>query len=244
VRVRKVRATLTDLDDETMATLATLPLRPGLRQPKVSVLVGCTDDFFAQARVNRLALHLGLPSLCAQLYREGRGAEVTFTYPGLTPACHRCILAGRYRSYENGYRNDVGSARAPIFVTGRVNSLKGQIALALLHFGLQEAGALWPDDPSGPGRWAALAERMGDRNIVLVRMDPDVSAVLGLLQFDRALEGAARPGALFFDDVLWLSQRPEGSCPDCGGTGDLRSAAGAFDDTRRSTFIDARRPRG
>jgi hypothetical protein len=36
-----------------------------------TLLCGFTDDFFAQARINRLALQFGLPSLCAQVYQEG-----------------------------------------------------------------------------------------------------------------------------------------------------------------------------
>src|SRR5947209_191492 len=67
------------------------------QSPVITLLCGLTDSFWAQAQVNRLALHLGIPSLCAQQYQYGQAAEITFTYPGVTPACHRCMLNSRYK---------------------------------------------------------------------------------------------------------------------------------------------------
>lgn len=192
----------------------------------ITVICGLTDSFFAQARVNRLALHLGMPSLCAQVYREGRGAEITFTYPGVTPACHRCILSSRYRHFlEQGQANDVSSHGTPIFATTRLNSIKGFLTLALIHQG--------SDHP----RWGNMISRIGKRNLVQLRMDPDFAETLGMKVFDRVFEGADKD-RLFFDEVVWLPQDQEcpetgyEHCPDCGGTGDLRNAIGTFNDTR------------
>ncbi len=189
------------------------------------VLAGLTDDFHAQARVNRLALHLGLPSLCAQVYREGRAAEVTFTYPGITPACHRCILSKRYEAYENGYKNDVTSHGTPIFSTARLNAIKGFILLAMLHHG------------SAHPRWGGLLKRIGNRNLIQVRMDPDLASTLGIGIFDKVQDPAFRDRFLF-DETVWLPQQHEAPetgyeqpCPDCGGSGDLRTAIGKFEDT-------------
>ena len=53
--------------------------------PIRTLLCGCTDAFFAQAHVNRVGLHFGVPTLCAQVYAEGRGAEITFTFPASRP---------------------------------------------------------------------------------------------------------------------------------------------------------------
>jgi hypothetical protein len=198
-----------------------VPVRVSL-PPALTLLCGLTDHFEAQARVNRLALHFGLPSLCAQVYPEGRGAEVTFTFPGVTPACHRCALSARYRAYlADGFRNGVTSDGTPIFATSRLNALKGFVALALLHHG------------SGHPRWGKLLERIGPRNLVQVRMDPDLA--LGV--FERVFGGGDRERILF-DEVVWLPQKPDcpangfPNCPDCGGTGDLRQARGTFADTK------------
>jgi len=215
---------LDDIDDREFEFLATGRMD---RWPvSQTLLCGLTDNFDAQARVNRLALQFGLPSLCAQVYREGRGAEVTFTHPEVTPACHRCALSSRYQAYINGnYKNDVTSDGTPIFATTRLNALKGFIAMALLHH-----------DTSHP-RWGTLLKRMGNRNLVQVRMDPDLATSIGLGTFDRVLGNADRERVLF-DETLWLPQRPDGpasgfpTCPDCGGAGNLRDSAGTFDDTR------------
>ncbi|MDZ5455321.1 ThiF family adenylyltransferase [Azohydromonas lata] len=222
-RVTALPLALEAVSDARMRDLALADLGHGT--PLCTVLCGLTDSFAAQARVNRLALKLGLPSLCAQMYREGRAGEVTFTYPGVTPACHRCILSARYRHFVDlAGRNDVTSQGSPIFSAMRLNALAGWILMALLHHG------------RGHPRWGGLLQRIGDRNLVQVRMDPDLGSTLGLKGFDKASEGQPRH---LFDDVLWQAQAPEAppshaiACPDCGGTGDLRLAKGLDGDTRR-----------
>jgi ThiF family len=193
------------------------------RPPIRTLLLGCTDNFLAQARVNRVGLQYGVPTLCAQVYAEGRGVELTFTYPGVTPACHRCILRSRYEAYlEQGYKNTVTSDGTPISSTTRLNSTKFALAMALLHHGTTHP------------RWGRLLERIGNRNLVQLRLDPD----LALPVFDRVLAGDR--DRILFDEAVWLPQQPEGpalgraACPDCGGTGDLRVAIGSIADTRVS----------
>lgn len=191
------------------------------RPPIRTLLLGCTDNFYAQARVNRVGLQYGVPTLCAQVYAEGRGVELTFTYPGVTPACHRCVLRSRYDAYLNdGYTNTVTSDGTPISSTTRLNATKLVLAMAILHHGTSHQ------------RWGRLLERIGNRNLVQLRLDPD----LAMPVFDRVL--AADRDRVFCDEAVWLPQQPEGpavggpACPDCGGTGDLRSAIGTLSDTR------------
>lgn len=191
------------------------------RPPIRTLLCGCSDSFAAQARVNRVGLRWGLPTLCAQVYAEGRGAEITFTLPGVTPACHRCILRSRYDAYlKDGYTNTVTSDGTPISSTTRLNSTKLFVALALLHHGTAHA------------RWGPMLGRIANRNLVLLRLDPD----LAMPVFDRVLCGDRE--RIFADETLWLPMQPDGpasgreACPDCGGTGDLRTAIGSLTDTR------------
>ncbi|MDF7809434.1 ThiF family adenylyltransferase [Pontiellaceae bacterium B12219] len=208
-----------DISEETFEQLATAKLNG--HETKRTILCGLTDNFYAQAYVNQLALNYGLPSLCAQVYHQGRGAEITFTYPGVTPACHRCILRSRYAHYlENEGENDITSHGTPIFATTRLNAIKGFITLAMIHHG------------SAHPRWGDTLERIGNRNLVLVRMDPDVRTSLGLVQFDKTFDGA-NTSRLFFDDAVWLPQKHESPetgyevpCPDCHGTGNLNDAIG------------------
>jgi proteasome lid subunit RPN8/RPN11 len=229
-RIQQVPSSLDDLDDAAMGGLCLEPI--GGPSPAVTLLCGLTDNFYAQARINALALHLGLPSLCAQVYREGRGAEITFTYPGLTPACHRCILAPRYKAFlADGFKNDVTSHGTPIFATTRLNAIKGFLALALLHHRED------PPPQSASDRFTGLAARIGSRNLLQIRMDPDLSDALGVKTFDRVFEGSDH-ASLLFDETVWRPQDPESGsdgtkpCPDCGGTGDLRDSIGTFTDTR------------
>jgi proteasome lid subunit RPN8/RPN11 len=206
--------------------------------PGQSIICGLTDNFYVQARVNRLALKFGLPSLCGQVYKEGRGAEITFTYPGITPACHRCILSARYRYYiDERQENPVTSHGAPIFATTRLNAIKGFVLLAMLHHGTQHP------------RWGQMLSKIGKRNLIQVRMDPDFSETMGINVFDRVFERADKE-RLFFDEAVWLPQDPECPdtgypyyCPDCGGSGDLRNAVGMCPDTRDklTSTVESRR---
>lgn len=205
---------IADVSDEEFRSLAFDELA-GHRDP-ITIVCGFTDDFFAQARVNLLALKFGLPSICAQVYAEGRAGEITFTYPGITPACHRCILTPRYRHFlAKRQPNLVTSHGTPIFATSRLNSLKGYILLAMLHH-----------DTDHP-RWGELLKRIGNRNLIQIRLDPDLDQSLQIRVFDRVF-GPGDRERILFDETVWLPQQPEspgsdgGACPDCGGTGDLR----------------------
>jgi len=204
-------------EDEIETLLGLDVARPPIR----TLLCGCTDNFFAQARVNRVGLQHGVPTLCAQVYAEGKGVELTFTYPGVTPACHRCILRSRYDAYlKEGYTNTVTSDGTPISSTTRLNATKLFVAMGLLHHGTTHP------------RWGQLLSRIGNRNLVQLRLDPD----LALPVFDRVLCGDR--DRVFSDEAVWLPQLPDSPanggkpCPDCGGTGDLRTALGSFTETR------------
>lgn len=218
-----------DIDDVEFQRLLVGSVQSKL--PVQSLICGFTDSFPAQARVNRLALNFGIPSLCAQLYEGGSMLELTYTYPGLTQACHRCILATRYKAYlEDGYHNTIGSQGTPIFATGRLNALKGFVAMGLLHYtpsGSLDAGTVAPGT-----RWHDLLRQLDQRNLAWVRTDPSVTGAFS----DVFGHGSNN---IVFDETIWRVQTPDGpstrriTCPDCGGTGNLLSAAGTFVDTRK-----------
>lgn len=204
---------------------ATTSVKAG--SPKQTVIVGATDDFFCQCRVNALALNFGLPSLCCQHYLNGLASEITFTHPQTVRACHRCILSGRYQAYlKDGYQNAVGSAGSPISSVAMLNAITVSLMLAMLHHGTVQP------------RWGHLLARIGDRNLVQIRNHPDVEELLGLKNFSQAFAGA-HADQIFFGECIWRRQQPEHPttgysrpCPDCGGTGDLTRRIGAFADTR------------
>ncbi|AGX88723.1 ThiF family adenylyltransferase [Candidatus Symbiobacter mobilis] len=190
--------------------------------PAQTVLVLSTDNFYAQAHGNRVALEYGVPSASAQVYQDGLAAEFSFTHPDLTTACNRCALEGRYRAYlEQGFVNQTTSRGAPVFCADRVNSTLGFLTLMVLHHG--------SDHP----RWGDMLKRAGNRNLMQLQMWPDTP--LGV--FGRVFGGADQQ-RLFFDNLVWLPQKPDHpdsngtpACPDCGGTGNLHDARGSFPGT-------------
>lgn len=191
----------------------------GSPAPKQTILVLSTDNFYAQAHGNRVALEYGLPSVSAQVYQDGLAAEFTFTHPEVTPACNRCALSGRYRAYlEQDFVNQTTSRNTPVFCADRVNATLGFITLMTLHHG------------SGHPRWGDMLSKAANRNLAQLQMWPETP--LGV--FGRVFEGADQQ-RLFFDNVVWLPQQPDHPesngfpvCPDCGGTGHLHQAKGSF----------------
>ena len=233
-RVTTVQARIEELDDAAMARLANAPFAGRTYAvPSTTLLCAFTDAFEPQARIARLGLHLALPVVSATVYEQGRGAEITFTLPGVTPACIRCALSSRYRAYlDEGYTNEVTSHGTPLWATARLNAAKTPIALALLHRSSRDA------DPSHPAtaRYAELLDWCGDRNLLLLGMAPDAGERLGMPPFDQASNSEV--GLSPADLLLWRRPTPDRpelgapACPDCGGEGDLSEREGRFADTR------------
>ena len=197
-------------------------------KPERTILLVLTDNFEAQARGHRLGLHFDIPTLCAQEYEEGIGAEITYTVSGVTPACHRCITASRYKAYLlEGYKNNVTSAGAPIFAAEFLNACLGHILLAVVHHGTEHP------------RWGKVIRVLGNRNLLRIRMDNSFDERFGNPVFGSRIEGVKNAGVFYFLDTLFLAQTPDYGqsesrpvCPDCGGTGDLAALKGQFSDTR------------
>ena len=190
----------------------------GRAAPRQTLLALKTDNFEAQAHGNRVALHFGIPAIAAQVYQNGFGGEITFTHPDTTPACQRCALESRYSAYLQGYKNQVTSHATPIYATSRINSLCGLVMLTILHHG--------SDHP----RWKGMLEKIGNRNLVQMKLWPDFNMPV----FDRVF-GGAQQECLFFDNTVWLAQQPDHpesngfpACPDCGGVGNLNHALNSF----------------
>jgi len=230
-RVLGVRAHSDELTDDMFARLVHRPLaNASVLGPSSTILCGFTDSFWAQARVNRLALDLGVAHVAAQVYEGGMGCEVSFHVPGRSVACGRCVLGGRYRAHLDPAVRlpEVTSHGTPLWATDRLNELKAQIVLAIAH-------GITDGDPGHPGRirYEELLEATATRNLVQVRLRPDAP----LPAFEKAFAGSDR-SRIVTDETLWMPQEPENpdhgfpACPDCGGTGDLRDAIGTIADTR------------
>lgn len=101
---------------------------------KKSIICAFTDNFFAQARVSRIALKYGIPFISGQHHFEGTVSEVVYWYPKISKYSLREIAKSRYEEYEKGYVNDVTSVGSPIFNTTRLNALCEKIALGILLY--------------------------------------------------------------------------------------------------------------
>jgi hypothetical protein len=232
VTVQSVFRSLHDISDAEFKHFAFDPLvdtttAEKADSPKQTIIIGATDDFFCQCRVNSLALNFGLPSICCQHYLEGIAGEITFTHPQTVRACHRCILSSRYQAFlEKGFKNEVGSSGSPISSAALLNAHTVSLTLAMFHHGTNHP------------RWGNLLARIGDRNLIQIRSHPDADERLGFSNFGRAFSGADSE-QIFFGETIWRRQQPEHPstgysrpCPDCGGTGDLTQRIGSFADTR------------
>ena len=194
------------------------------KNSKDILICACTDSFEAQARLAALAIKYGTPFMAPQIYAGGVGAEVAFSYPGVTPSCPRCVLKSRYDAYKNGYKNTVTSKCTPISAITHANALEGQIALMLLLY------------HEGDNRYATMLDKVSNRNLALIKMSPDAENVLGINLFHDSVDDAYS----FFGEVVWIPQVPvseangfDEDCPLCHGSGDLTTLIGKITDTRR-----------
>ena len=175
------------------------------------LLLMMTDDFKAQSHGNLIGLKYQVPAIFAIMYAMARCSEITFTIPGITPACHRCAVSGRYKAYlEDGYENDVTSTGSTNFHTTYLNSSIGLLAIAIMHR---------KTDGFEFSNW--FGEKW-ERNLIQLRTSPFYESNL----FKKTFEGME--SVQFFDSV-WQKIEPDAPpkykrCPDCGGEGDLREA--------------------
>lgn len=137
------------------------------------------------------------------------------------PASPASCADGTRAYLEDGFTNDVTSDGTPYYATARLNAVKQFVAMALLHHG------------SPHPRWGGMLTRIGHRNLVQLRLEPDFT----LPGIETALSGSDRR-RLFCDEPVWLPQEPPDAtdgqlCSDCGGQGDLRAPEGTFADTRK-----------
>lgn len=187
--------------------------------PTDTLICGCTDNFFAQDRCAQLSLKYGIPYLAAQIFPEGKGHEVIFTYPGLTKACPRCMLESRYKKVlSNEYSKGTGSsAGAAVCVTDYLNAIKSYMALNILCY----------NEPSTP--YYHELKKYADRNYLMTKCSDDFAAPA----FEPLKEISEKETDLSFPyATIAIEQTPEDKCPLCGGLGHLIWCKNLITDTR------------
>lgn len=205
---------------------------PG-KKPTDFLILGMCDDFYGNDRASKLALKLGIPYIGGAMYQQGMGAEAIFIYPGVTPACPRCMLRSRYEAYEEGYENEVTSKGCLPFFTDRLNALLGFIAMLMLMYH-DAPGSLYND----------LLDRVKEQNFVQIRMNPFLKSELGIGLFDKVFSTPELSKYTFTDETLWLPQHPdsekygEKTCKLCGGVGNFRQLKYKWRDTRHERVCE------
>jgi hypothetical protein len=221
-----VHASIDALADEDIEFILTQPVWHDGRkfEPEATLVCGFADDSAVQERVNRLALKLGIASLCSQVGREKRMADISFTHPRESAACHHCIQLGRDTAREGRERHiDTEQRVIPLFATTCLNTLQVFVALSLLHHGSEH--------PS----WAGLSRLIGKRNHLRVRVGPNAFGGFGLDDFGALAADSNNP---LLRGAVWSVPQPANGengmarCPDCYGTGDLSARIGEAFDTR------------
>ncbi|MCH5314751.1 MAG: ThiF family adenylyltransferase [Eubacterium sp.] len=182
------------------------------------LLCGCTDDFYAQDRCAQLSVKFSIPYLAAQIFKEGKGHEVIFYYPGVTASCPRCMLASRYKKMFETNEKAVGSsAGAAVCVTDYLNAIKSYTALYILCY----------REPQTP--LYHLLDRMADRNYLMTKCSFDFTAPA----FVPLEELAEKESDLSFPFVtIAIGQTPEADCPLCKGYGIITKDKVNIADTR------------
>jgi molybdopterin/thiamine biosynthesis adenylyltransferase len=175
---------------------------------ETSLLLMMTDHHPAQARGALAALVCDRPVILASIYRLGRAGEIIFHYPGQTFACYRCITRERYEHVARQQAPATGAANGSLpFAAQMVDSIVGHLAVGLVH--------KWHGAPEN--RFAQWIDRLGDRNFIQVRMDPDYR--LG----DDDIFGRVfgHDEQTFCFDTIWQPGSAELNprCPDCHGRG-------------------------
>jgi molybdopterin/thiamine biosynthesis adenylyltransferase len=176
------------------------------------LVVGGTDSLEAQALVNTESVRRGVPAVFIGIHAGAQGGRVIWTVPGKTP-CYRCVARDRFeQAAAHSGSADLPAAVGSIFDCQFIDMLAAKIGVALLERG----------QDSAMGRFF---EKMGVRNDVVVRCDPDYAwgkalwgAVLGDLpkqpkDFARELNEEV----LFAMDSVWLKTSYDPRCPVCGG---------------------------
>lgn len=184
-----------------------------------TLLLGCTDNFYAQDRCAQLSVKYGIPYLAAQIFAGGVGHEVLFSYPGLTESCPRCMLETRYKKELTSHRKGTGSsAGAAVCVTDYLNSIKSYIAIQILCY----------EEKATP--YYHELDKLADRNYLMTKCNDTFKAPA----FEPLNALAKQETDLSFPyATIAIGQTPECNCPLCGGTGKLEMMKGRITDTRR-----------
>jgi molybdopterin/thiamine biosynthesis adenylyltransferase len=172
------------------------------------LILALTDNHAAQSTASRMALKYGASFISVGIYPGGVGGEV-FSMRANDPVCYRCMFPQRFEKHSlaaaTGRILDPASDGASIFVGALIDAIAGEIALAHLTEGIDN-------------RYGRLLERLGKRQLLVIKLDPDWETRPGR-DIVRDELGIA-PDNAFYCTYNTIAMAPEATaianpCPDC-----------------------------
>lgn len=187
----------------------------------VDLVFAGTDDFTAQALINKETFARGIPAVFIGIHAGAEGGRIVWQVPGLTP-CYRCVAKDRFEEFD---RNDaqlvnLAAAAGSIFDCQFIDMVATKVGVAILERG----------QDSAMGRFFRTMKR---RNDVVVRCDPDYEwgqalwgAILGDLPREpKDFAKELNEQAFLAMDTIWLQSSWDPQCPVCHG-GRIQNTAG------------------
>lgn len=164
------------------------------------IILGMTDSFSAQARVNEIAIKYNKPAIWGGFYPFSRCCEIVFFIPKIT-GCYRCAVGSRYKAQKQ-IQQDVtqGGGYNTIFHSLLLDSLVGMLTMAILH------------NNTGSYEFSQWFDTSYDRSLLQFKVHPCHSNDAGNL-FQRMFEPIAEN--TFTYNSLWRKVTRKPDCPDC-----------------------------
>ena len=201
------------ISDDTIAGLIEAERSAGRRV----IFVMATDNHYAQARGNRIALRFRVLSFFVGINAGGRGGEIVF-FDGRRHAkgfsrlpCFRCIVSPRFEKRKNagaGMASAVSHASGLPWAASFVDSVLSHLIVGAIHSGM-------PDNRHGAFYDALVA---GKQNYVALQMDPTYDAndsYFGHLTAKPAAPGARQKNWIRTFNSLFKDWDVRSGCPDC-----------------------------
>jgi hypothetical protein len=194
VTIEGKRCALDDIDPAELAQMVS----------RADLVVAATDDPSAQARLNRVAWHSGVPAVFAGVYEKGAAGEVIFTIPGVT-TCFRCATGGVRGDRRGTAQINYGTGQLvaePALGADitHVVSASVKVALGLIELGDKQA---WGNSSAA----LVLSAAASSRNFL------QMSTVPNWDYFPQVFTNT--PGQHGYQSV-WLGTNRNPECPVCG----------------------------
>lgn len=182
INYQGISKNLFDLSDEEIYTVF----------DNADLILGMTDSFSAQVRINEISIASKTPAIFALMYYKGVACEITFNIPDISELNHRDAVIERYQANYETEIESVTSSGGTIFQTEYLNSAIGILALNILHRNSEN------------NHYSGLFNTGFKRNFIQLRMHKSYSSSPGNMFYEAS---RSNKGVGFFD-AIWRDVVP------------------------------------